>query len=241
MNLKMRAWAFVPARGGSKSIPRKNLVLLGGVPMLDYGVKAALATQRFERIICSTDDAEIGERARFLGIEIDRRPAELAGDEAAVADVAREFLRRYPEQERPAVLVLIQPTSPFLLADHINELLDRLAADPEANSGQTICRMPHNHHAWNQRVLEGGHARFKFAQERRQAFNKQSKPKLHIFGNLVAVRPAALLAGQDFFAEPSAAVEIAWPYDLDVDAPQDLRLAEALLETGVVRIPKYPC
>jgi len=202
--------------------------------MLDYGVRAAQASGRCARIICSTDDEAIAARAQALGIEVDWRPAALATDEAAVADVAREFLGRQPRM--PDILVLIQPTSPFLLPEQVSELLDRMQADAEANSGQTICSIPHNYHAWNQREVEEGRVRFKFAEERRSAFNKQRKPKLYTFGNLVAARPRALMAGSDFFAEPSVAVEISWPYNLDVDSADDLRLASALLQAGIARI-----
>lgn len=230
-------WALVPARGGSKSIPKKNLVQLGGHAMLDYGVRAAQASGCFARILCSTDDPEIAARAEALGIEVDWRPAELAGDEAAVADVAREFLGR--QASPPDVLALIQPTSPFLLPEHVRDLVARMEADPEANSGQTVCPVIHNYHAWNQRIMEDGRIRFKFAEERRAAFNKQRKPWLYTFGNLVAVRPRALMAGADFFAEPSVAVEIASPYNLDVDTLADLRLAELLLAGGMVRLPDF--
>jgi len=228
-------WALVPARGGSKSIPKKNLAPLGGRAMLDYGVRAAQASGRCARIVCSTDDEAIAARAQALGIEVDWRPAALATDEAAVADVAREFLGRQPRM--PDILVLIQPTSPFLLPEQVRELLDRMQADSEANSGQTICSIPHNYHAWNQREVADGRVRFKFAEERRSAFNKQRKPKLYTFGNLVAARSRALMAGFDFFAEPSVAVEISWPYNLDVDSADDLRLASALLQAGIARIP----
>jgi CMP-N-acetylneuraminic acid synthetase len=228
------AWALVPARGGSKSIPDKNLVPLLGVPLLDYGVRAALSSGCFDRIVCSTDDRRIGERARELGIDVDWRPAHLATDGAAVADVATEFLRR---ERPPDVLVLVQPTSPFLLAEHIEAVLQAMARDEAARSGQTVTVCPHNHHAWNQREVENGRVRFRFAAERARAFNKQAKPKLYIFGNLVAARPAALFDGDSFFAEPSVAVEIAPPYDIDIDGPADLVAAEALLTCGAVTLP----
>lgn len=233
----MKVWGLVPARGGSKSIPYKNLVLVAGVPLLDYGVRAAQASQALDRIFCSTDDDKIASRALHLGIEVDRRPDHLATDEAAVADVARDFLNRLPENERPEIIVLIQPTSPFLLPEHVRRVTERLANDPAANSAQTVTPVPHNHHAWNQRVVEDAHVRFQFEVERETAYNKQKKPKLFVFGNLVAVRSSALLAGQAFFAKPSLSVEIAWPYDLDLDSPQDLALAEALLLAKLVTIP----
>jgi len=227
-------WALVPARGGSKSIPKKNIAALGGQPLMTYGIRAAQLSGAFQRVICSTDDSEIADVAERMGVEVDWRPAELATDSAAVADVAREFLSRNPEL--PEVLTLIQPTSPFLLPSHVVELMSAMDQRPECNSGQTITPVSHNSHAWNQRLYQDGKVRFIFAEERRKAYNKQTKPKLFSFGNLVAGRARALCEGLDFFAEPSLGIEIPWPYNLDVDAPDDLKLAELLLEAGMVEL-----
>ena len=227
-------WALVPARGGSKSIALKNLVPLAGVPLLDYGVRAAQASRRVSRIICSTDHDAIADRAVRLGIDVDRRPAALATDEAPVADVARELVGRLGV---PDVLLLVQPTSPFLRAEDVDRLIDAFEADGRVQSGQTVTPVPHNHHAWNQREVADGRVRFKFAAERARGYNKQSKPPLFVFGNLVGARGAALAAGAGFFAEPSAAVEIAPPYDFDLDTRQDLAVAEALIAGGLVRLP----
>lgn len=230
----MSTWVIVPARGGSKSIPRKNLLALGGIPLMDYGIRAAQAAGIADRIICSTDDDEIAGRAATLGIDVDERPARLATDDAAVAEVACEMLARLGT---PDLLVLVQPTSPFVRSDHIRSLVAAMGGDVAAHSGQTVSRCPHNHHAWNQREIAGGHVRFRFAEERRQAYNKQLKPALFVFGNLVAVRSSALLADRTFFAEPSLAVEIPAPYDLDVDRPEDVVVAEALLAARAVHLP----
>lgn len=223
----MKALGFVPARGGSKSIPRKNLVALGGRPMLDYGIRAAQASGALSQIVCSTDDPEIAARARELGIETDARPAGLSEDDTPVADVVREFLRRATQPWD--VVVLIQPTSPFLLPAHVQAVVKCFEEHPEIQSAQTIVSCPHNAHAWNQRLVEQGLVRFRYKEERERAYNKQGKPKHFLFGNLVAARAGALLRGNSFFAEPSAGVEIARPHDLDVDGYDDLALAEALI------------
>jgi CMP-N,N'-diacetyllegionaminic acid synthase len=235
----MRIWAFVPARGGSKSIRMKNLVPLGGRPLIDYVLLAASAWQGCERIVCSTDHSEIAERCRALAIETDERPEALAGDEVAVADVARDFVTRScrTDEAQPDWLLLLQPTSPFVLPQHLEELAAAVRSDPHANSAQNIVSVPHNHHAWNQRVVSDGEVSFAYAQERARAYNKQLKPRHYIFGNLVAVRTRALLAGGDFFATPSRGVEIERPYDFDVDGPEDLKQAEALLSAGCVHLP----
>ena len=232
-------WALVPARGGSKSIPYKNLVSLAGRPLLDYGVRAVQASGCCARVVGSTEDARIAERFTALGVECDLRPAALAGDDTPVADVAREWLLRMQAAGTPLpdLLVLVQPTSPFLRPQDVARLLEAMTADTAARSGQTIVACPHNAHAWNQRDFDSGRVRFVYAEERRRGYNKQTKPKHWLFGNLVATRVGALLAGESFFAEPSAAVEIERPYDFDLDTAADVALAEAMIASCIVQLP----
>lgn len=236
----MIAWGLVPARGGSKSIPRKNLVSLGGRPLLDYGIRAAQACKLFERLVCSTDDDEIAERARYLGVEVDQRPDHLAGDDATSAEVARDFLERsmVSHDRIPDVLLLVQPTSPFVLPHHFEDLLNLFAGDADAQSAHNATAVTHNSHAWNQRQIDGhGGVTFLFAEERKSASTKQQKPKLIIFGNAIAARSAALLRGDGFYADPCKAMVIDSPYNFDLDGPGDIPVAEALLATGVVILP----
>src|SRR4051794_12903510 len=129
-----RAWAFVPARGGSKSIPLKNLADLGGRPLIDYCVAAAKRSSCFERIICSADHPMIAERAALLGIEHDRRPHGLEGDAVSTKEVLIEFLNR--SRERPEFIFIVEPTSPFLRPNDIQRLLDQMIACRDAASGQ---------------------------------------------------------------------------------------------------------
>jgi CMP-N,N'-diacetyllegionaminic acid synthase len=233
----MVTWGLVPARGGSKSIPLKNLAMLRGVPLLDYGVRAAVMSGVCDRLIGSSDDEQILDRFQLLGIEIDRRPAELATDDAAIADVARDLLQRLDPRGEVDLLVLVQPTSPFLRATDLQAVMRAIASDRQARSCQTIAPCPHNHHAWNQRELIDGYVRFAHRAERERAYRKQMKPARYVFGNLVAAKTSALRAGESFFAEPSIAVTIEAPYDLDVDTPVDLTVAEALLASGHISLP----
>jgi CMP-N,N'-diacetyllegionaminic acid synthase len=233
----MRIWGLVPARGGSKSIPLKNLAVLGGRPLIDYVVLAAKAWGGCERLICSTDAEPIAKRMADSGVEVDVRPEPLARDETAVADVARDFIARRASVGRgPDWLLLLQPTSPFVLPRHLDALVASMRASKDASSAQTVVTVPHNHHAWNQRVMDGARVRFALPELRARAHNKQLKPRHYVFGNLVAVKVSALMAGGDFFCEPSLGVEIERPYDLDVDDRSDLAIAEALLSWRLVRL-----
>ena len=99
---------------------------------------------------------------------------------------------------------------------------------------QTIAKMPHNYHAYNQRVFEEGCVRFAFLEERRQCHNKQSKPSFYVFGNLVVTRTASLLSRSDLFGTPSMGLEIDPTYALDVDTISEFAIAEWYVSSGRV-------
>lgn len=233
------AWGFIPARGGSKSIPLKNLAIFGGRPLLDYCLLAARAWSGFNRLFCSTDSPEIAARARLLGAEVHPRPVDLAGDDTPVYEVVAHFLRDLAEREGQVaeIIALLQPTSPFLLPEHIEGCVQGLRADPAAGSAQTVVPCPHNAHAYNQRLVADGKVRFRFPEERRLAYNKQTKPPHYLFGNLLVFRGAAALAQGSLFAEPSLAVPISRPYDFDADDAADFLLGGLILAQGLVHLP----
>lgn len=232
-------WGLIPARGGSKSLPLKNIALFGGRPLIDYGILAAQAWQGFHRLICSTDSEEIAARVRQLGVEVHPRPTRLAQDATPVYEVVAHFLRDMQEQQGavPELVALLQPTSPFLLPEHLDRCVQGLLRDQAAGSAQTIVPCPHNVHAFNQRIVVAGKVSFRFPEERRLAYNKQTKPPHYLFGNLVVFRSAAALAQGNLFAEPSLAVPIARPYDFDADEPGDFRLGGLMLAHGLVELP----
>ena len=233
----MAAWAMVPARGGSKSIPLKNLLPLAGRPLLDYVVCAGKASGVLARIICSTDSEQIAERARELGIEVDRRPDALSTDETKVDDVAQNLLTRLSGERLPEAVVLLQPTSPFIQPQDIRNLLRFLDDRPLAQSVHNVYSVPHNLHAWNQRsVGKDGQVTFPFEAQREQARNKQQKPILFAFGNLIATRASALLSGNGFYAKPSYALPIATQFAFDLDQKSDIAIAEAMIAAGLVAI-----
>jgi CMP-N,N'-diacetyllegionaminic acid synthase len=232
-------WAFVPARGGSKSIQFKNMVELDGRPMLDFGIQATKASSLCERIVVSTDNQDIASRALTLDVEVDTRPEHLGGDDVLVDDVVRDFLSREAvTRPLPDVILLVQPTSPFLLPEHISELLGVMKGDPGAMSAHNVVAVQHNAHAWNQRSLQAdGRVDFLFEARRNKARQKQQKPDLKIFGNLIAARSSALSGGAGFYAPPCAGIEIKQPYNWDVDGPADLVIAQTLLHSGSVLLP----
>jgi CMP-N,N'-diacetyllegionaminic acid synthase len=233
-----RAVGLIPARGGSKSIPLKNIVPLGGRPMLAYVSAAGLRAHTLDEVLCSTDHPAIAEACGREGVTVLHRPVDLAQDDTPVADVVRHVIETLARRDgaAPGLVALLQPTSPFLLPEHVDACVDALRRDPAADSSQTITPVFHNAHAFNQRVVEDGRVRFRFLEERRAAYNKQRKPKHYVFGNLVVTRSTALLQGKDCFGDVSVPVEIPRVHALDVDTVEDLDYAEHLVAGARVRL-----
>jgi CMP-N-acetylneuraminic acid synthetase len=233
------AWGLLPARGGSKSIPLKNLAPLAGRPLIDYNILAARAAATIDRLLCSTDHPAIADHCRSMAVEIHERPAELAGDDTPVNAVIAHLLDDIGRREGAVAefVALLQPTSPFLLPAQIDACIAALRNDPGAGSAQTVTPCPHNHHAYNQRVITDGRVDFRFPAERQAAYNKQKKPPHYVFGNLVVFRSAAFRAAGTVFAGPSIPIPVPPPYDFDADGPADFRLASLMVEHRLVDLP----
>jgi len=112
------------ARGGSKGIPRKNVCLVGGKPLIAWTIEAALASRSVQRVILSTDDEEIAETARLYGCEVPfLRPAELARDESSGFDVCEHALRWIEASgDHCDYLLVLQPTSPLRIVQIVARL-----------------------------------------------------------------------------------------------------------------------
>lgn len=232
------AIGLIPARGGSKSIPLKNLALLAGRPLIRYVIDASLQATSLQHIYCSTDHPEIARVCLDAGVDVIDRPAELGEDDTPVTAVLVQVLEHLGRQtgRMPGMIALLQPTSPFLLPSHIAACVAALKNDPDADSAQTVSLVFHNAHAFNQRVVTDGYVQFRFLAERQAAYNKQRKPKHYTFGNLVVTRSRSLLAGQDCFGELSVPVEIPRAYALDVDTLEDLDYASYLVAGNRIRL-----
>ena len=219
---------FIPARGGSKSIPKKNLVDFGGRPLIDYVINAGKASAGISTLVCSTDDKEIADHCYAKEVEVDWRPAHLAQDDSHIVDVVIEFLGRLPVL--PTAVALLQPTSPLILPEQINDAIRLLDQNPACSSVQTISMVPHNNHAFNQREITEGNVQFRFLQERLKMFNKQKKPPLFVFANLVITRCNAILEKKNLFSDPSLPLIVTRNYAFDLDTFDDVAYGEYLLK-----------
>lgn len=133
--------ALIPARGGSKSIPRKNVKLLGGFPLIAWSIAAGLQAKCQPRVVVSTDDDEIAAVAREYGAETPfMRPAEFAQDSTLDLPVFQHALEWFAVQEgwRPDIVIQLRPTSPFRPTGMVDEAVRILQAHPDASSVRGI-------------------------------------------------------------------------------------------------------
>lgn len=136
-----RILALIPARGGSKGIPRKNVMMLAGKPLIAYSILQAQASKRINRVLVSTDDDEIAEVARQWGADVPfKRPLEFAEDLSPDIDVFRHTLNWLQENEdyMPDLIVQLRPTGPVRRVELIDEAVDLLLAHPEADAVRSV-------------------------------------------------------------------------------------------------------
>lgn len=133
--------ALIPARGGSKGIPRKNLLPIGGKPLVAHSIGHALASRHITRTIVSTDDEEIGATARHFGAEVPfLRPDEFSRDDSTDLDVFRHALEwlRDCEGYRPDLVVHLRPTGPVRRVALVDDAIEKMLARPDAHSLRSV-------------------------------------------------------------------------------------------------------
>ncbi len=226
--------AIVTARGGSKRIPKKGIAELCGRPMMAYALEALKKSKLVNRIIVDTDDEEMAEVGRQNGAEIPfLRPKELAGDSTGHVPVLKYALQTLKDKDGywPDAVVLIQPTSPLVQPEHIDDALKLLLENPELDSVETIFEVPTIFHPYNERFIdEDGFTKFVMQKERAEAARTGKRPKIFTIGTVYIFRPETLWKYGTIQGEKSKSIIIDKKYAVDVDEPLDLVIASAMMK-----------
>lgn len=232
----MKVLGIIPARGGSKGIPRKNIADLGGKPLIAWTIAAARSAIGLDRVIVSTDDPEIAATARQQGAEVPfLRPPELAGDAAAALPVIRHALE-WAQTEAALhydAIAYLQPTSPFRTAADIDQAIEALT---EADTVVSVVAVPHNMlPASLMEMDEDQHLHFTVPPEQR-AFRRQDKASRLFARNgpaILAVRSEVIMAG-NLYGTRIRSLVMPTKRSLDIDGPDDLEMARAMLQLKIV-------
>lgn len=235
--------AIIPARGGSKRIPRKNIRLFQGQPIMGYSINRALRSGLFQRVIVSTEDPQIAELARDFGAEVPfTRPAELANDHAGTTEVMAHAVQWLQHRSiEPSAVCCIYPTAPFIQEADLEQGLAVLESGdwqyvfPATTYAAPIFRAFH-------KSSEGELEMF-FAEH----FGSRSQdlpPALHDAAQFYWGRPRAWLAQLKIFDRHSTVIEIPRWRVQDIDTEEDWVRAESLaryfLETDHSAIGSQP-
>lgn len=229
----MNVLGLIPARGGSKGIPRKNIADLGGKPLIAWTIAAALQTPGLSRIVVSTDDDEIAGIARQWGAEVPfLRPVDIASDGAAALPVithAVEHLARHDGWQADAVAYL-QPTSPFRRSADIAAALE-LLGDAATETVVSVVRVPHNMQPNSLMRLAADGSLVFAAPPTERKFRRQDKGEV-LFGRngpAILLSRAAVFASGDIYGARIMPLEMDRLNSLDIDEPLDLDMARAVL------------
>lgn len=216
--------ALIPARGGSKGVPGKNLRPVGGIPLLARTVRAARAAQRLGSVWVSSDDAQIGDLAEREGAGWLRRPAAIAGDLASSESALAHGLERLAaDGPLPPLFVFLQCTSPFTSADQIDAVV---AALQTSDAAMALSVMPWHGFLW--RCDEAGHGVGVNHDVVRPRQRRQDLAPTYLeTGAIYAIRTEAFLQQQTRFVQPVLPVPIDAPAP-EIDTETDLALCDHL-------------
>jgi len=230
----MKILGVIPARGGSKGIPRKNLKRVAGKPLIAYATEAALKSKLLDRIIVSTEDREIARVAKRYGAEVPFiRPKKLAQDEISTIPVVQHAMKYLEKSEgwRADVIASIQPTSPLIEATDIDSAVNKLIKTG-CDSVVSVSKIAHGHPYWAMK-LEGDRI-IPLNPKGYRCLQKQNLPSFYVLNGALYVRKRKLLenwSGHDFaLGKDVRAIVMDETKSIDIDTPLDLIIAENLIK-----------
>jgi len=238
--LSARPFAFgvIPARGGSKGLPGKNLRRLGRYSLVGQAIASTRESARLGRVIVSTDDPAIAAEARRLGAEVPfTRPADLASDEAGMVPVLQHAVRWLEESTdtRADLVVTLQPTSPFRTGADIDRTIEKVI-DTGADSAQTLTEA--SYHPFFMKTLAGDRTVALFP-EGHKFVRRQDAPAVYQPSGAVYVTRRDLLMEQGrVLGDDNRGIVTAFEASVNIDTEWDFLLAELVLGAGRAPIPE---
>lgn len=236
MSDKAKVLGLIPARGDSKGVPRKNIKLLCGRPLLEYTAESALASLSLSRVILSTDDEEVAEVGLRCGLEVPfLRPAELATDDTPMLPVVQHAVR-WMEQlgERVDAICLLQPTNPLRRAKDIDGCIE-LLMQSEADAVVTVLPVPaeYNPH-WVYFENDGGCLYLSTGDGSPITRRQDLPPAFHREGSVYVTRRDVVMEGNSLYGERLIGYRLDSAATVNIDTTEDWQRAAVML-SGIQR------
>lgn len=219
--------AIIPARGGSKGIPQKNIKKLGGKPLIAHTIEEALQSKCLDHVFVSTEDPEIAEISKKYGAEVIDRPPALAKDTSETVDAilhAVEYLEN--KDVHPCIVVLLQPTSPLRNTKDIDAAI-KLYQDSECDSVISVCEPDHSPF-WCF-TFNGEYLQPLLDQRYRNARRQDLPPVFMPNGAIYVSSPESIRKYEGFYGDQIIPYCMPPERSIDIDKPLDFTIAEALI------------
>lgn len=225
----MKILGIIPARGGSKGVPGKNILKFEEKPLIAYSIEVGQQCDQLSELIVNTDDDGIAEAAADYGCRVIKRSKELGSDTSSVVDVALETIRRFEEDNIFFdAIVLLQPTSPLRTAEDINKAISILEHSPETDAVLSMVSVG-DHHPARMYRLDG--SALKCEMPEYETTRRQELPPRYIRnGCIYLVRTEALRREKSFMPPNKSAYIMDSRWALNIDSEMDVILGQALIE-----------
>lgn len=225
---------FIPARGGSKRIPRKNLLPLAGKPLLAYTVEVAVQAKIFDNVVVSSDDKEILDLADSLGVISDQRPERLSGDTNGFVEVMEEYLLRSGMRERYRNVACLLPTCPFRTADDIRAAHRMFIEQPNDVFLLAVTEYDFPPQLAMDLAEEGMTLSMRDPDTYNQTTRSQSLGKAyHPNGAIYLATVESFLRERTFFAQPMIGYVMPPSRSFDIDYPYQFEIAEYMMRINL--------
>ena len=218
--------AIIPARGGSKRLPRKNILDLCGKPLISWSIEAALKSKYISKVVVSSDDEEILNISSNFGADIIKRSYELANDTATTFDAIKHTINNL---EKYDYIVLLQPTSPLRNEKHIDEAIE-LLEEKQADGIVSVCEMDHSP-LWSNTLPEDGNMRGFLREEILNKRSQDLEKYYRLNGAVYICKTDKLLENKSFFLKDNIFAYIMdRKSSIDIDEEIDFLFAEIVIE-----------
>lgn len=223
----MKNIAIIPARGGSKRIPRKNIKPFMGKPIIAYSIEAALKSGLFDEVMVSTDDDEIAETARKYGAQVPfMRSAEMSNDYAGTDDVVLEVLRKYKEQGREfEMFCCIYSTAPFVTSERLQEAYGKINSEIDF----VFTCVAYSYPVQRSLHIVGGKISMLYP-EYEASRSQDLETIYHDAGQFYVAKTASFIQERTFWGKNTAGLVLSELEVQDLDTPTDWLLAEMKFE-----------
>lgn len=227
---KIKYLAIIPARGGSKRLPRKNVLNFSDKPLIAWTIDAALKCSNITEVVISTDDKEIAEVGMKYGAKVPFiRPAEISGDSATSVSVVLHVVDFYEKELNTNVenIILLQPTSPLRNAENIQNAID-LFESKKANSVVSVCKMEHSPIWCN--VLPDDLSLENFIDEKYKNTRSQDLPSYFRLNGAIYIANTDMFKNEKVFISSKKSFAYVMPNEnsIDIDTELDFEIAEVM-------------